>query len=47
LRSGVQLHGGSGYIWEFPITRLRADWRLHRIYAGTNEIMKDIIGRSL
>jgi acyl-CoA dehydrogenase len=43
----VQLHGGYGYMWEFPITRLWADSRIHRIYAGTNEIMKYIIGRSL
>jgi len=43
----VQLHGGYGYMWEFPITRLWADSRIHRIYAGTNEIMRYIIGRSL
>jgi alkylation response protein AidB-like acyl-CoA dehydrogenase len=43
----VQLHGGYGYMWEYPITRSWADARVQRIYAGTNEIMKEIIGRSL
>lgn len=43
----LQLHGGYGYVWEFPIARAWADARVHRIYAGTNEIMKYIIGRSL
>lgn len=43
----LQLHGGYGYMWEYPITRAYADARVQRIYAGTNEIMKDIIGRKL
>lgn len=43
----LQLHGGHGYMWETPIARAWADARVHRIYAGTNEIMKYIIGRSL
>jgi acyl-CoA dehydrogenase len=43
----VQLHGGYGYMLEYPITRAYADARVQRIYAGTNEIMKEIIGRSL
>ena len=43
----LQLHGGFGYMWEFPIARAWADARVQRIYAGTNEIMKVIIGRGL
>jgi acyl-CoA dehydrogenase len=43
----LQLHGGYGYVWDFPIARAWADARVHRIYAGTNEIMKYIIGRAL
>ena len=43
----VQLHGGYGYMWEFPIARAYADARVQRIYGGTNEIMKELIGRSL
>ena len=43
----VQLHGGYGYIWEYPIARAWADSRVQRIYAGTNEIMKEIISRAL
>ncbi|WP_017937197.1 acyl-CoA dehydrogenase family protein [Zestomonas thermotolerans] len=43
----VQLHGGYGYMWEYPIARAWADARVQRIYAGTNEIMKEIISRSL
>ena len=34
-------------MWEFPIARAWADARIQRIYAGTNEIMKEIIGRGL
>jgi acyl-CoA dehydrogenase len=47
LDACLQLHGGYGYMWEFPIARAWADARVHRIYAGTNEIMKYIIGRAL
>jgi acyl-CoA dehydrogenase len=43
----VQLHGGYGYMWEFPIARAYVDARVQRIYGGTNEIMKEVIGRSL
>ncbi|HIA06191.1 MAG TPA: acyl-CoA dehydrogenase, partial [Flavobacteriales bacterium] len=43
----VQLHGGYGYMWEFWIARAYADSRAQRIYAGTNEIMKEIISRSI
>jgi len=43
----LQLHGGYGYMWEFPIARAYADARVHRIYAGSNEIMKELIARSL
>ena len=41
----LQLHGGYGYVWDFPIARAWADARVHRIYAGTNEVMKHIISR--
>ncbi|AZZ90578.1 acyl-CoA dehydrogenase [Hahella sp. KA22] len=43
----VQLHGGYGYMWEYPIARAWADSRVQKIYAGTNEIMKEIVARSL
>jgi acyl-CoA dehydrogenase len=43
----VQLHGGYGYMWEFPIARAYVDSRVQRIYGGTNEIMKEVISRSL
>jgi acyl-CoA dehydrogenase len=43
----VQLHGGYGYMWEYPIARAWADSRVQRIYAGTNEVMKVIISRAL
>jgi acyl-CoA dehydrogenase len=43
----VQLHGGYGYMWEYPITRAFADARVQRIYGGTNEIMKEVISRSM
>jgi len=43
----VQLHGGAGYMQEYRICRMFADARVSRIYAGTSEIMKEIIGRSL
>jgi acyl-CoA dehydrogenase len=43
----VQLHGGYGYMWEYPITRAWADARVQRIYGGTNEIMKELISRGL
>ncbi len=43
----VQLFGGYGYMWEYPITRAYADARVQRIYGGTNEIMKEVISRSM
>jgi len=43
----LQLHGGYGYMWEYPIARAYADSRVSRIYGGSNEIMKELIGRSL
>ena len=43
----LQLHGGYGYINEYEIARLWRDSRVQRIYGGTNEIMKEIVGRSL
>jgi len=43
----LQLHGGYGYMWEYPIARAWADARIARIYGGTNEIMRELIGRSL
>ena len=43
----VQLHGGYGYMMEYPIAKMYTDARASRIYGGTNEIMKEIIGRSM
>jgi alkylation response protein AidB-like acyl-CoA dehydrogenase len=43
----VQLHGGYGYMREYPIARAFVDSRVQRIYGGTNEIMKEIIGRMM
>nr|WP_315242228.1 acyl-CoA dehydrogenase family protein [uncultured Albidiferax sp.] len=43
----VQLFGGYGYMWEYPITRAYADARVQRIYGGTNEIMKEVITRAM
>jgi alkylation response protein AidB-like acyl-CoA dehydrogenase len=45
--AALQLHGGAGYMNEYPIARLWRDARVQRIYGGTNEIMKEVIGRSL
>ncbi|WP_431797353.1 acyl-CoA dehydrogenase family protein [Microbacterium kunmingense] len=47
LDACVQLHGGYGYITEYPIARAFLDARVHRIYGGTNEIMREIVGRQL
>ncbi|MFJ9707250.1 acyl-CoA dehydrogenase family protein [Streptomyces sp. NPDC101234] len=44
---GLQLHGGYGYMTEYPIARAFLDGRVQSIYGGTNEIMKEIIGRQL
>ncbi|MEU2104233.1 acyl-CoA dehydrogenase family protein [Nocardia sp. NPDC019255] len=43
----LQLHGGYGYMTEYPISRMWTDSRVQKIYGGTNEIMKEIIARSL
>lgn len=43
----LQLHGGYGYILEYPIARLYTDARVTRIYGGTNEVMKTVIAKSL
>ncbi len=43
----VQLHGGYGYMWEYLVGRGFADARVQRIYAGTNEIMKELISRKI
>ena len=43
----VQLFGGYGYMSEYPVARAYVDARITRIYGGTNEIMKEIIGRSM
>ena len=43
----VQLHGGNGYMDEYPVSRMYTDARVSRIYAGSSEIMREIIARSL
>jgi alkylation response protein AidB-like acyl-CoA dehydrogenase len=43
----LQLHGGYGYMTEYPISRRYADARITRIYGGTSEIMKSVISKSL
>ena len=43
----MQLHGGYGYMMEFPIAKAYVDSRISTIYGGTTEIQKEIIGRSL
>jgi alkylation response protein AidB-like acyl-CoA dehydrogenase len=43
----LQLHGGYGYMREYPIARAWADSRVQTIYGGTSEIMKEIVGRAL
>jgi alkylation response protein AidB-like acyl-CoA dehydrogenase len=43
----LQLHGGYGYMLEYPISRLYADARVTRIYGGTSEVLKGIISKSL
>jgi acyl-CoA dehydrogenase len=47
MDEGVQLHGGAGFMEEYRISRMYRDARVTRIFAGTSEIMKEIIGRSL
>jgi alkylation response protein AidB-like acyl-CoA dehydrogenase len=43
----VQLHGGYGYMLEYPVAKAYLDARIQTIYGGTTEIMKEIIGRNL
>jgi len=43
----VQMHGGYGYMWEYPVARAWADARMSRIAAGSSEIMREIVGRDL
>lgn len=45
--AALQLHGGAGYMNEYPIARLWRDARVTRIFGGTSEIMKEVIGRAL
>ena len=47
VNMGVQMHGGYGYMLEYPIARAYLDARVQTIYGGTTEIMKEIIGRGL
>jgi len=47
LDACLQLHGGYGYMEEYEIARMWRDGRVQRIYGGTNEIMREIVGRSL
>jgi alkylation response protein AidB-like acyl-CoA dehydrogenase len=43
----LQMHGGYGYMLEYPIARAFADARVHRIYGGSNEIMRELVARYL
>nr|CAO03071.1 MasA protein [Azoarcus sp. HxN1] len=43
----VQLHGGYGYMWEYPITQLYATARIYPIFAGTSEMMKEVIAKAM
>jgi acyl-CoA dehydrogenase len=43
----LQVHGGAGYMNEFPIARLWRDSRVTRIFGGTNEVMKEVISRGI
>ncbi len=45
--AALQLHGGAGYMNEYPIARMWRDARVQRIYGGTSEIMKEVVGRSI
>ena len=46
IDEAVQLHGGAGFMWEYPVARMLADARVPRIYGGSNEIMKELIART-
>ena len=43
----LQMFGGWGYMWEYPIARMFADSRVYSIYGGSNEIMKELIARNI
>ncbi|VEL42808.1 unnamed protein product [Protopolystoma xenopodis] len=43
----VQLHGGWGYMWEYAVCKNYVDARVQSIYAGTNEVMKELISRKI
>ena len=45
--ASLQLHGGAGYMNEYLIARLWRDARVTRIFGGTNEIMKEVVGRAI
>ncbi|MEE3099487.1 MAG: acyl-CoA dehydrogenase family protein, partial [Pseudomonadota bacterium] len=47
IDSCQQVFGGYGYMMEYPIAEMSPDARVQRIYGGTNEIMKELISRSL
>ena len=47
LDTCLQLHGGYGFVWEFPVSQAYADARVQRIYGGTSEIMKELISREM
>lgn len=47
IDSCLQLHGGAGYMWEYPVCRAYADARVQPIYGGANEIMKELIARTI
>ena len=47
VNDALQLHGGYGYLKDFPIERYLRDLRVHQILEGTNEIMRVIIARKL
>jgi len=47
IDAALQLHGGAGYMNEYPIARLWRDHRVQRIYGGTSEIMKEVVSRSI
>ena len=43
----LQMHGGWGYMWEYPIAKAFVDSRVQSIYGGSNEIMKELIARNI
>jgi alkylation response protein AidB-like acyl-CoA dehydrogenase len=47
LDTMVQLHGGYGYMLEYPVARAFVDCRINRIYGGTSEVQRELIARNL